>query len=82
MKKEKINFNEWIENITVSLWGAGKATLVHKEQCLDDKLTGNQNYKGACDECSWFMGCHIDGNPSWGDLRKGCCWLQIKKGDL
>lgn len=61
-------------NIMVSVWGAGKATLVtykcgpwqnkdhsNQTECPDSEpVTLHQKYKGNCDECDLMMGVKFD----------------------
>lgn len=78
-KEIRIDFDKWTVNITCSVWGRGKATLVDEKLCKDDNLTGGAKYKGDCDECRWFMGLkNLNANTSWGDWKKGCCWLLVE----
>lgn len=66
------------ENITVSVWGCAKATLLYKNDCPDKGITGKQKYCGNCDECRYFAGCKIiKNNLDWGENVKGCCGLLL-----
>lgn len=75
-------YQKWQPNITVSVWGKGKATLVSKKLCLDTDVTGKQRYAGNCDECDYFMGCQFPKGTDdirWGDHMPGCCSLILNK---
>ena len=82
-------FDKWAGNITVSVWGRGKATLVERKLCQDASLTGGQKYTGNCDECRHFMGCKFPNGTSgvdWGEHTPGCCALilneQLRKDEV
>lgn len=75
-------FQRWQHNVTVSVWGHGKATLVSKSQCPDTGVTGKQKYCGNCDECNYFMGCKFPNGTdgiAWGDHVQGCCALILNE---
>lgn len=75
-------FDNWVANITVSVWGRGKATLTDKQLCQDTGMTGDQRYAGNCDECRYFMGCKFPkgiSSVAWGEHTPGCCALILNE---
>ncbi len=75
-------YQKWKPNITVSVWGSAKATLVSKKLCPDAGATGKQRYAGNCDECDYFMGCKFPAGTDdvrWGDHVQGCCALVLNE---
>jgi hypothetical protein len=74
----------------VTIWGAGKATLIPDESCpirkrgwapeelqKQDQIFHGVQYPGDCDKCKHFRGAKITNRPAWGDHARACCGLKI-----
>lgn len=75
-----MDFERWEENIRVSVWGRGKATLVRKDECPEENPEGAA-YKGDCDNCTHFMGVRFPKDTTkvtWGSIFSGCCWKKVQ----
>jgi len=76
------DFSKWAPNITVSVWGSGKATA-DKTDCPLDEPPKAQ-YKGDCQDCDMFMGVRFPENHGtvyWGDRFKACCWAKVESSN-
>lgn len=72
------DFTRWEPNVTVAVWGRGKATA-GKSDCPMDAPPGAK-YKGDCQDCEMFMGVRFRENHGavyWGDRFKACCWAKV-----
>lgn len=77
------DFAKWQPNVTVTLWGRGKATADREDCPLDTPLKAD--HKGDCDNCDMFMGVRFPEGPcnvEWGDRLKGCCWAKVADARL
>ena len=72
------DFDRWEPNVSVALWGRGKATA-DKADCPMDTPPKAQ-YKGDCQDCDMFMGVRFPENHGtvyWGERFKACCWAKV-----
>lgn len=77
------DFSKWAPNITVSVWGRGKATA-DKADCPLDEPPKAQ-YKGDCQDCDMFMGVRFPKKHVtvyWGDRFKACCWAKVESANV
>lgn len=78
MSNTNKDFSRYQTNITISVWGRGKATA-EKNDCPLPNPPG-ASYPGDCQDCEMFMGVSFpkgQNTVAWGERFQACCWAKI-----